>query len=349
MPLRPLAKNFLRYGILQVRPPTPIFLILFVTRKCNMRCRHCFDAASGHLGEDLSHDEIANLSRELGPLPTLMLSGGEPFLREDLPEICGLFARNNKTDQISIPTNGFSEERIACLVARILDACPKTKVMINVSLDGLAKTHDAIRGVAGAFDKAIATVRQIREISKQTPRLRVQSVATLTTANFRELPALADLLREKHGVLLDIALVRGTPRDPSVHLPNTRELKETLSALEQRTGRGRKAWGRAANTELRLQVLSAHSQIVPCVAGRLVGTVYANGDVALCEMLESIGNLRETPFLRIWNSPAAERQRGEIRRHNCVCTHECFLSPSLAYNWKFPLYILRSALREITG
>src|SRR5262245_60043776 len=81
---------------------TPPFLILYINSICNLKCEHCLYWESLNRRDDLSFDEIAKLSRDLGPVDTLNLSGGEPFLRREFADIVGLFVRNNRTRQVYV-------------------------------------------------------------------------------------------------------------------------------------------------------------------------------------------------------------------------------------------------------
>src|SRR3546814_262929 len=96
--------RLVKFGIAGCRPTSPPVLIFTITTRCNMACRHCGDDVWGDPRNDLSLDEIAKFSAELGTIESLALGGGEPFLRKDLAEICRLFAVNNRVTAISIPS-----------------------------------------------------------------------------------------------------------------------------------------------------------------------------------------------------------------------------------------------------
>src|ERR1700693_1662258 len=91
--------------------PSPPFLILFINSICNQKCEHCFYWRNLNRRDDLTRDELFALSRSLGRIENLNLSGGEPFLREEFAEICRQFIQHNKVRQIYVPTNGSFTER----------------------------------------------------------------------------------------------------------------------------------------------------------------------------------------------------------------------------------------------
>ncbi|MBK5298323.1 MAG: radical SAM protein [Vicinamibacteria bacterium] len=85
--------------------PSPPFLVLFINSICNMKCEHCFYWTSLNKRDDLTKDEIFALSRSLGRIENLNLSGGEPFLRKEFSEICRQFIRQNGRSMCR-PTDG---------------------------------------------------------------------------------------------------------------------------------------------------------------------------------------------------------------------------------------------------
>src|SRR5882672_10797325 len=89
---------------------TPPFMIVFINSICNLTCEHCFYWKNLNQRNDLTVDEFRKLSEELGTFEQLNLSGGEPFIRPEFAEICGLFIRNNEAKRIYVPTNGFFTE-----------------------------------------------------------------------------------------------------------------------------------------------------------------------------------------------------------------------------------------------
>lgn len=339
MSLAGATRDWVRFALPALRPRTPPFLILFVTRRCQMRCRHCFDAAAEHGGTDLSLDELDQLSRQLGPVRALMLSGGEPFLRDDLDALCRLFIRRNRVRVLSIPTNGYDADRICGATERILAANPRVRLTLNLSLDGLTDTHDAVRRVPQAFARAMATAERLQPLRRAHPRLTLTFVATLCQANIGELPELARLVKDRFDANLEISLLRGEPADKTFALPPPDTLFDTLDRLE-RPGRGLNGRVQRCFRDLRRQTLLQRRQVVPCLAGHLLGVVYANGDVACCELLPAVGNLRESTFDAIWHGERAVAQRRSIAARACTCTHECFLWPSLVYSWKLPWRLL---------
>ncbi len=159
-------KLFLKHG------SSPIYLVLFITERCNARCKHCLLADGVHKPDksaELTIDEIELLSKKMDPLLFLLPTGGEPFMRPDLGEIVTLFYKNNRVRNVGIPTNGFFTERIVDTVKNILETCPGIDLGIDVSLDGIKERHDEIRGVPGLFDKAVLPIKNFARWKNAIP------------------------------------------------------------------------------------------------------------------------------------------------------------------------------------
>jgi molybdenum cofactor biosynthesis enzyme MoaA len=101
-----------RYGKAAIGQPfTPVVLNILITSVCDMRCVHCFftdeldDKPRKAL--QMKTEEIARISETLGGnLPVLIVAGGEPFTRKDLPEVASAFYKNNKLESIYLMSNG---------------------------------------------------------------------------------------------------------------------------------------------------------------------------------------------------------------------------------------------------
>jgi molybdenum cofactor biosynthesis enzyme MoaA len=181
---------FKRYASIIVgRPISPVFLNILVTSVCDMRCTHCFfteeldDRPRKKL--QMKAHEIARISETLGGnLGVLVLAGGEPFTRKDLPEIVRSFYENNKLDSVYLMSNGQIHQRIFPDVARIMDECPNLNVSVALGIDGMKDAHEKIRRKEGSWDKAIHTARTLQQMKKeQYPRLDIQTCTCVMHSN----------------------------------------------------------------------------------------------------------------------------------------------------------------------
>jgi hypothetical protein len=133
---------------------TPPFLILFINSICNLKCEHCFYWESLNQRDDLTFAEIEALSRDLGTVDNLNLSGGEPFLRKEFAEIVTMFVRNNGTRQVYVPTNGWYTKKTVEAVKTILQDKDLWYFVCELSLDGTFVFPDHSASAKGSFDHA---------------------------------------------------------------------------------------------------------------------------------------------------------------------------------------------------
>jgi len=185
--------DHLRYGNEgKLAPPSearPI-VVWNCTRRCNLKCIHCYaDATAASRAPQMSTPEgkafIAQLA-DFG-VPVLLFSGGEPLMREDFFELAGY--ASGKGLGLVVSTNG---TLITPDVAREIRRLGFREV--GISLDGIGERNDHFRGSKGAFDAALAGIRNCRAVGQ-----RVSLRMTITRANRGEIPAIFDLA-EREGI-----------------------------------------------------------------------------------------------------------------------------------------------------
>jgi len=329
------------------RSPSPPFLILFINSTCNQKCDHCFYWRNLNRNDDLTMEEMLSLSRSLGRIENLNLSGGEPFLRKEFAEICLQFIRHNKVRQIYVPTNGYFTEKIVTQVEAILKEKEFDLFAVEFSLEGTAEFHDRFRVSPGSFRRAMESYEALAKIQRRDPRLRIHATSCATDRNMDELRLLTTYLYE-HCPLIDhhnLVLIRGDRKDPTLQAPMLdayQDLYRYFRRLWQPREEGR--YGSMVEPIYqwaKVQTAQAERQVIPCRAGVLSAVVYSNGDVSVCENHPPLGNLREKSFPEIWNAAAAEDLRKSIARKDCHCTNETFLWPSVVYQ---PRQLLKSMI-----
>jgi MoaA/NifB/PqqE/SkfB family radical SAM enzyme len=363
------------------RPATPTDLLFFVTDRCNARCGHCFfhyaiDAGDGRDPLDLPRIErLCHSLRE--PLHSLVLTGGEPFLRDDLAEICALFRRINGVQRIYLPTNGLLTDRVQHQVERICRA-GAASIVVQVSLDGLEQTHDRIRGARGSFRRAVSTAATLKDLQRGYPSLEVTINTTLSGQNMAELESLAAFVQSDLALAHSFEVVRGaqfrdltgldpslasdaSPADPTHRPPAPGELRALYPRLERIYRRNSRVRAReqpflaafiyAYRVRRFWHLLDVVEKRRPfrCPAGGSMGVIYPTGDVALCELSRPIGNLAAVgdDFHTLWTSSQADAMRARLRR--CFCTHGCFQSVAMLREPPMWGRMLLSAARYVTG
>lgn len=328
------------------RADSPPFLILFINSICNLTCEHCFYWQNLNRRDDLTFEEIEQLSIELGPIENLNLSGGEPFLRPDFAEIVSLFVRNNGVQQVYVPTNAYFAERMRPALLSVLEA-PVQLFACEISLDGMPEYHDRFRGNPKSFAKAMETYDMLAELQKEDPRLRIHSISTATHENLGEIRRLTDYLYQRCPAMdhHNLAVIRGDRKNPSLKGPALEQYRALWEHVRSRwADREEGRLGSIVEPVLqwtKIKTLATERQVVSCRAGILSAVVYSNGDVSVCETHAPIGNLRERTFGEIWHSTAATELRARIADRECWCTNEVFMWPSIVFQ---PGSLVKAAL-----
>ena len=327
----------------------PLHLTFFVTARCNALCKHCFYWESLNKGQrDLTLDEVERMAASLKRVLWVAFTGGEPFLRKDLPEFAKILHDRLRPVTLSINTNGIKTDQIADSAARLVHACPNTFVGILCSLDGLSETHDRIRGVPRNFEKTIATFRALQRLKTRYPNLGVGITTTFCAWNQDEMDAMYEfVVKDLRPDNWDLSFVRGKPMEPAVGIADIgkyqrikRQIEEAFVAGELRYYEGMPLSRfvhakERLSTRTVLKTLETGRWQVPCYAGSLSAVISEEGDVYACELLsQKIGNLREANYdlQALWHNHTANTLRNQIRDTKCFCTHECNMSVNLLFN-----------------
>jgi 12,18-didecarboxysiroheme deacetylase len=160
-----------------------------MTRRCNLRCIHCYSSSQNiRYGNELTPAEAKAMIRDLATFgsPVILFSGGEPLMHRGLPELARYAVDQGMRAVIS--TNG-------TLITRQNAAAFKEIGLsyVGVSLDGMKVTHDHFRGVEGAFDTAMKGIRTCRNLG-----IKVGVRFTINRHNVEDVPAIFDLLEKEN-------------------------------------------------------------------------------------------------------------------------------------------------------
>jgi len=341
-----------------VRRGPPLHLTLFVTGRCNARCRHCFhwrEVEQGVPGPSLEQvQRLADSAAGMGPLLWVSFGGGEPFLRRDLADLARAFGRHGLR-HLAIPTNGLCEDRQHEVVARILAENPDLYLSVGVSFDGPPAVHDSIRQVPGGHARSSDSVRALkrqaaalRTVEEGKGRLGVGILVTLTSENEHVLAAhLEQLVDELAPDNVTLNLARGTAMQEHLLKVDPQRYAELVATKKRLMDEGRLPYfdfpmARLAVARDRLMyehvervARGDRSQHLPCTAGSLSAVVFEDGSVHPCEVLgREIGRLGEHDWdlAKLWRAAEADALRDEIRDTRCACTWECAQADNVLFN-----------------
>lgn len=334
------------------RPGRISKLFYFVTSQCNARCEFCFNldnviAWKERKPSELTLEEVKRIARNFGRLPFLTLSGGEPFLRPDLPEVIRAFHEHAKTQWVTIPTNAALTERTRRSVVEILKACPGLFLTVQISLDSMGEDHDRSRKISGGFAKLGQTLRVLSGLRKRYKNLRIQIATCYDDFNVHRMDEMAGFLRENFDydqqMLYLIRDARVLITDKNNHLLEGYLDRVRQTEAYERRRHKQRLWHRAVRVlhtlvYADLAVIKTEKKFLrPCHATQKFATLYDDGQVTPCEILEysRLGNIRDYDYdfykLKEKQQVAAFHRR-EILDKKCNCDWMCAIPINMLYD-----------------
>ncbi|MEM3379038.1 MAG: radical SAM protein [Candidatus Bathyarchaeia archaeon] len=275
----------------------PLVLSWNFTRKCNLKCAHCYiNATAQELTDELTTEESKRLIDQICEVsrPLLILSGGEPLLRPDVYEIIRYGA--SKGLKMGLGSNGSLINDVA---ARLLKEAGIATV--SISLDShIPEQHDEFRGVAGSWEKAVGAIKALRENG-----VLVQVNTTVTQQNYNQIDEIMSLAESLGVENFHLFFLVPTGRGAKIADISPAKYESMIKA----------AFAKAARHKLNVRPscapqfmriakdmgLDMRQWIRGCIAGLYYCRVYANGAVTPCPYLPiKLGNVREKSFKEIW-------------------------------------------------
>ncbi len=324
--------------------PPPNQLILFVTSLCNFKCEICFYWEKlNDTKNDLSLEEIKEISSHFKDLKLLLLSGGEPFLREDLFEVIKVFYDINNVRKLHLPTNGYATEKTVAVTERILKELPGLKINMGISLDGLEEKHNLISQHKSAFDNAIETQRALVDLEKKYENLVSRFYCVVTNENVEETEKVFQFITDEFGFeKIGFSPLRGEPKEPSLEEPTSSDwdgIFEMYSKYKKNTPFSLRQYVINRKTAFINKIFSNEMSgkglgPIECSAGDNICVIDSDGDVRVCELKKPVANLRDHDY----NISSILKTK---EKHTCSCTHACFLNASLEIS---PVTYVRSLL-----
>lgn len=350
--LNKIAHEIAKKGKREMKKPgLPHHLTFFVTNKCNLKCAHCFYISElNNNKEEMSLDQIKRLAISMdGKIHQVVLTGGEPFLRKEFVDICSVLEEYAGVQSATIMTNGSMPERIEHDISEIINRTSMS-LSFQISIDGPLSVHDVNRGKKGAFNNAIQTIRRLQGLQNGGRIQRITTATAISQTNLKYIEDILCELRKLKGVLHGFTFVRGSSRntiglsdksllsgfdpDESMYL-STKQIKETIKILDDKLWRRIKPNLYYATNRMLLNLIANYTEEGlkdnHCMAGTADFTIYANGDVSLCEMLKPFGNIKKYNFnvQKFW-----ECEYGIYRKKvaGCKCTHDCNILSTIKFD-----------------
>lgn len=313
---------------------------VIVTYRCNAKCHMCNTwKYPGDVREEIKPYLLEKLPR----LDFCNITGGEPFLRDDMEEIVDVVQK--KAERVVISTNGYYTDRILDIARR------NRNLGIRISMEGLPAANDELRGLKDGFDHGLRTLLELRRIGLKDIGFGI-TVSDRNAKDMIELYQLADSM----GFEFATAAVHNSfyfHKDDNV-IEKKEEVIECFEELieELLNSRRMKNWFRAYFNSGLINYIEGRPRLLPCEAGTENFFIDPWGEVFPCNGLEekcwmeSMGNINRLSFDEIWNGDNAARVRNKVRE----CPKNCWMigtaAPVMKKNISIPaLWILKRKLK----
>lgn len=317
---------------------------IITTYRCSFRCHMC--NVWKH-PTPVQEEFKPALLEKLPALAFANVTGGEPFMREDIEEIVSILRR--KADRIVVSTNGFFTERI-------LDLARKNPgIGIRISIEGLPAANDELRGVKDGFDHGLRTLLELQ-------RMGFRDIGFGITVSDRNAKDMIELFQLARAMNVEFATA-AVHNSYYFHKYDNRiekqdEVAEAFKTIVRELLKSWKVknWYRAYFNSGLINYIRGGKRLLPCEAGTENFFLDPWGEIRPCNGMEealwcaSMGNLHKQSFDEIWNGEQARAVREKVRN----CPKNCWMigtaAPVMKKYIKSPtLWVLRNKLRVMTG
>ncbi len=300
------------------------FASIIVTYRCNARCQMC----NTWKFPSKKEEEIGvDIYEKLPFMKTVNVTGGEPFIREDLEDIINVLRK--KTNRLVISTNGYLTERILKLFEKRKD------IGIRISIEGLPKANDELRGLKGGFDRGIRTLVELYNMGVRDIGFGI----TISDRNAKDMIVLYHLSKMM-GIEFATAAIHNSfyfhKFDNKFEHPEIaiEELNKLIAELLK--SKKVKDWFRAYFNYGLINYIRGNPRLLPCEMGFDSFFLDPYGEILPCNVMEeSMGNLKEKSFEEIWNSKRADEVRAMVKN----CPKNCWMIGSVSQQMQKYIWI----------
>ena len=318
---------------------------IITTYRCQMECKMC------NIWKNPTDPKKEITAEDLKILPHMKstnITGGEPFLRKDLDKIVEVMFE--RSDRVVISTSGYHVHRILELAKKF------PKIGIRVSIEGLPKKNDELRGKNDGFDRGLRTLLGLRKMGIKDIGFGI----TVSNNNSEDMLWLYQLAKE-----LDMEFATATfhnsfyfHKDDNVVTNEDEVIKNFHKLIEELLKENSiKSWYRAFFNLGLINYIRGNKRILPCEAGTENFFIDPYGEVLPCNGMEekywykTMGNIKDcNSFEELWNSKRAQEVRELVR----TCPKNCWMIGSVAPVMKKYIkcptkWVIKNKIRSILG
>lgn len=311
--------------------------LICVTYRCNAKCHMC--NIWKYPTDRRKEITVQDLKKLPGGLAFANITGGEPFLRDDIEELVKIVL--TKTKRLVISTNGYYTEKIVKLAKKY------PNIGVRVSIEGLPAANDELRGLKDGFDHGIRTLIELHELGLKDIGFGI----TVSDRNAKDLMELYHLAKWL-GLEFATAATHNTyyfhkfDNQFTQKKMVTTEFKKLVKELLK--SKKPKDLFRAYFNYGLINYINGKPRLLPCEMGTDVFFMDPYGEVYPCNGMDwSMGNIKKQSFEEIWNSKQAEEVRNKVKN----CPKNCWMvgsaSPAMKKaKVKVGKWIVKNRLRK---
>jgi MoaA/NifB/PqqE/SkfB family radical SAM enzyme len=321
-----LYKSFYNFGFPKMLPMNYTVSLLY---SCNSRCSTC--NIWKKKANNLTDTEYEKIFSNIGKSPYwITFSGGEPFLRKDIVKIVTTIYKTSHPRIMNFPSNGILTKKIVSDIKNICRACPKSQIIVNLSIDGIEEEHDRIRNVENNFQDVIKTYHRLKALEIKNLQVGIHTVISrFNVHNFSSIASyMLDLKPDSY--ITEIAEERIELDTMRTNItPTLLQYKSAIDFLIHRIKhdkyKGLSKITQAFRIEyynLVKEILRDKKQVINCYSGISSVQISPDGDIwSCCIKADSKGNLRKAnyDFRKLWFSPEMKKERNSIKNKECWC------------------------------
>jgi len=326
----------------------PMECAVIITYRCNAHCQMC--NIWQHPTRREEEFDPAILEKLPDGMKRLNITGGEPMLRDDILDIVAIL--HKKTSRLEISTNGYFTDRIVEVCKRFPD------ITIRVSIEGLPKLNDELRGIKNGFDHALRTILKLKQMGIRDIGFGIV-ISDRNCADLLELYTLCSAMgiefassamhnsfyfHKYDNKIEDLARVNEAMRQ---------FIKALLTSKRTDWKLRIKDWGRAYLNWGLLRYMRGETRPLPCGAATDTFFVSPWGEILACNGSPEpwvMGDLKTQSFEEIWHSEQAERVREKVSRCNRNCWMVATAVPAMRKRVWVPVWwIIKNKIRLAMG
>jgi len=304
-----------------------------ITSICDSKCKSCNIWKKNE--KDLTKEQWKKIIKSIGPAPYwITITGGNQFLRTNFNEIMAHIIKYNKPKIINIPASGTQPDLVRGKIEKLLALLKgrPTKLIINVSLDGIEKKQDEIRGSRNCFDNTVKLIRQLKKLQETNSRLIVGTYTIISKYNYKDYDKIRKYIEsvikpDHHG--FELAEERYEYENIGEKLlPGKGKCKKIMNKCLENNSRPTNTILRYKNSIRKkyyrhvLKTIDSNHKIIDCYAGIASIQISNSGEVwQCCTKTKIMGDLKKYnyDFKKLFFSKRANLIRKTIKK--CYCTH----------------------------